>query len=177
MYTFIHIYIYTYIHIYIYKYIHIHIYGGDTIGGGCRPPAGTIYMYIYINDGIPLSYYIMCALHDIATPQICLRIAAKSGGFWTAVHAQARAAFLVLPRVHPFAMLRCLSRPQRQGEQTAVPCRVDGGWECAGPSAFLRLSFLQVSVACTSCTLHSSLRPRSGTSRIIWPTRPESKYI
>ena len=22
--------------------------GGDTIGGGCRPPAGTIYVYIYI---------------------------------------------------------------------------------------------------------------------------------
>ena len=47
--------------------------------GGCRPPAGTA--YIYINDVLHLSYYIMSALHDIATPQICLRIAAKSGGF------------------------------------------------------------------------------------------------
>ena len=31
-------------------------------------------VYIY-NDGIPLSYYIMSALQDVATPQICLRIA------------------------------------------------------------------------------------------------------
>ena len=96
-----------------------------------------------------LDLNILSALHNVATPQICLRIAAKSGGSSTAAHAQARAAFLVLLRVHPFAMLRCLSsRPQRQGEQTAVPRRVDGGWSRAGPSAFLCLSFLQVSVAC-----------------------------
>ena len=61
MYTYIHVYMYTYIyiytciHIYIYKYIYkyiyiyIYTYGGDTIGGGCRPPAGTMYIYIYIN--------------------------------------------------------------------------------------------------------------------------------
>ena len=55
----------------------------------------------------------MSALHDVATPQICLRIAGRSGGSSTAARVRARAAFLVSLRIHPFAMLRCLSRPQR----------------------------------------------------------------
>ena len=46
----IHMYLNIYICIYIYThvfhvYIHIYIYkGGYHRGGGCRPPAGTIYM-------------------------------------------------------------------------------------------------------------------------------------
>ena len=128
-----------------------------------------------------LDLNILSALRSVATPQICLRIAAKSGGSSTAAHAQARAAFLVLLRVHPFAMLRCLSsRPQRQGEQTAVPRRVDGGWSRAGPSAFLCLSFLQVSVACPASKSISVwnnlfLMPSSGELEHFDPPVPWSK--
>ena len=71
IYTYIHIYIYIYTYTYIYTYIHIYTYlniyihtyihRGDTIGGGCRLPAGTIYLYIYIYIVCVFSYRITFA--------------------------------------------------------------------------------------------------------------------
>ena len=71
----------------------------------------------------------MSALHDVAAPQICLRIAAQSGGSWTAARAKACAAFL-------FALLvKCKAWAEKPTGRR--PWLVDGGGKCAGPSAFV----------------------------------------
>ena len=52
-------------------------------------------------------------------------------------------------RIHPFASVRCLSRFEQQSGQTAVPGRVDSGWQRAGPNAF---AFVRPSPA--ACPAH-----------------------
>ena len=122
-----------------------------------------IRVYIYINDGTPRSYYPVCLAqrrHAADLPQDrgqerwFLNCRARAGACCVSrVAARPSLCNVALLVVQASATRRTDRRPSPSGRRMSRAC----------PSAFLCLSFLQVSVACTSCPSHASLRLRSDT--------------
>ena len=86
MYMYVCICMYMYVYVCICMYVYVCMYvrtyvcmgmvpgdgclGGDTIGGGCRPPAGTIYAHLHVCMHLCVRMYV-CAHEPMYVCMIC----------------------------------------------------------------------------------------------------------